>query len=250
MNNLSSCVLLILGIGFGVAEASLEHGATVIISSSNVKRIQDAVQQLQASYPSAHDRVSGHQCDIGDPETQEANLRQLLDKCGKLDHIAWTASDSLAIKSISEVDVDFIRKAGTTRFIGPIILGKLAPKYLSPGPTSSITFTTGSVSERPVPNWGVINSYATGLQGLTRGLALDLAPIRVNLVSPGGVDTPLWASVENKESLLKSIAAATTTGDIGHVEDVAESYIYLMKDKNISGSMVATNGGALLLGPR
>ena len=67
-------------------------------------------------------------------------------------------------------------------------------KALSGGPKSSITFTTGAVSEKPIPNWAMINSYATGLQGMTRGLALDMKPIRVNLVSPGAVDTELWGT--------------------------------------------------------
>ena len=222
----------------------------MIIASSNETKIQDAVSRLKASYPSAISRISSQQLDIGNPETVEEDLKRVLDKCGQLDHIVWTAGEPLAIKPLADVDSKYIQDIARSRFTGRILLGKLAPKYLKPDPASSITFTTGTASERPLPNWTVMSSYATGLHGMTRGLALDLKPIRVNIVSPGAVDTPLWTQPqEEKEQYFKMIAKGTATGKVGLVEDVAESYIYLMKDKNITGSMISTNGGILLLGP-
>jgi NAD(P)-dependent dehydrogenase (short-subunit alcohol dehydrogenase family) len=59
--------------------------------------------------------------------------------------------------------------------------------------------TTVLVAEHPVPNWSIVAGYAAGLYGMTRNLALDLKPIRVNLVSPGGLDTELWKDVEADE---------------------------------------------------
>lgn len=134
------------------------------------------------------------------------------------------------------------------RFFAPLFIGKHAPQYLNPGPASSLVFTTGAVSERPIPDWTVVGSFATGLQGMVRGMALDLAPIRVNLVSPGGVDTDLWAnfSKEQKEEMFNEMAQKTTVGSVGKVEDVVESYLYLMKDQNVSGAMISTSGGSLL----
>lgn len=129
-------------------------------------------------------------------------------------------------------------------------IGKIAPKYLNPGPASSIIITTGAVSERPIDNWTVVNSYATGLQGMTRGLALDLKPIRVNLVSPGAVNTELWGhmTAEQKEGMFKELSKKIPVGKVGSVEDVAESYLYLMKDRNVTGAMISTSGGHLLVG--
>lgn len=128
-----------------------------------------------------------------------------------------------------------------------MVLAKHAPKYLRGGPRSSITLTTGAVSQRPLPDWVVVGSYATGLQGLTRSLALDLAPIRVNLVSPGPVDTEFWTlSEEEKRAKFDSIARQMPTGRVGRVEDIVESYLCLMKDENASGSMVSTSSGSLL----
>ena len=113
------------------------------------------------------------------------------------------------------------------------MVAKHAPSYLNHGPKSSIVLTTGSVSERPRPNWSVIGSFATGLQGMTRGLALDLKPIRVNLISPGVVDTELWNgfSEEQKAKMFKESAAALPTGRVPTPSDIAESYLGCLKDQ-------------------
>ena len=168
----------IIGIGYSVAEALVENGSEVIVSSSNPSRVEKTVSTLKKAYPSASSKISGHACNLGEESTLEKNVVELFEKVGKLDHVIYTAGDALASMSIEDVDLEKIKKAGMVRFFGPLLVGKIAPKYLSKGPESSIIFTTGAVAERPIPNWTVINSYATGLQGMTRGLALDLKPIR------------------------------------------------------------------------
>ena len=236
------------GIGFCVAEAALEHGATVVISSSSASRIDKAISRLLESYPSAKNRISGHPCDLGTSATLEQNVKQLFEKVGKLNHVVHTAGDALAQMQLETATLDKIQQAGNVRFFAPMMIAKHAVQYLPKDSKSSITLTTGSVAERPLPNWAVINSYATGLHGMTRGLALDLAPIRVNLVQPGGVKTELWdgMSKEDLQSLEASFEKGSTTGKIGLPEEVAESYIYLMKDTNCSGSVVNSDSGALL----
>ena len=83
---------------------------------------------------------------------------------------------------------------------------------------------------------------------MVRNLALDLKPIRVNGVSPGVVDTELWKmSAEEKEKLMKQMAEKMTTGRPGQPEDVAEAYLMLMKDGNVAGSMVRSDGGHMLM---
>jgi NAD(P)-dependent dehydrogenase (short-subunit alcohol dehydrogenase family) len=143
-----------------------------------------------------------------------------------------------------------IKQAGMVRFFAPLIVAKHAPKYLNPGPASSVTLTTGSVSERPRPDWSIIGSFATGLHGMNRSLALDLAPIRVNLISPGGVETELWNGIpeDKRKEMFKQMSESVPLKTIGKPEDVAESYIYCMRDENLTGSVISTNSGALLLG--
>lgn len=153
--------------------------------------------------------------------------------------------------NLADVNLAKMKQAGMLRFFGPLLVAKYAPKYLNPGPKSSIILTTGVISQKPLPGWSVINSYATGAQGMTRGLALDLKPIRVNLVSPGWVDTELWANSGltgyAKTHMLESVAAKLPTGNIATPEMLTEAYLYLLKDPNITGSMISSNGGALLI---
>lgn len=239
------------GIGYCVAEASLEHGCHVIISSSQQSRIDNAINQLLQTYPSAKGRLSGYACDLSKPDV-EANIQQLYAQCGdkKLDHIVYTAGESLAILPLPTLTLEKIQQAGMVRFFAPLLVAKHATAHLNPGPASSITLTTGSVSQKPMKDWSVLASYGAGLHGMTRNLALDLAPIRVNLISPGAVETPLWDDIplEHRERMMEGLREKLTTGQVGKPEDVAESYLFVMKDWNCSGSVVDSNGGALLTG--
>ncbi|KAK4697673.1 hypothetical protein P7C71_g440, partial [Lecanoromycetidae sp. Uapishka_2] len=236
------------GIGYCVAEACLEFGATVIISSSNQSRIDSSIEKLLKTYPSAKGRISGYACDLSSVKL-EGNIQHLFEQCGgKLDHIVFTAGDKLAVTKLEDASLEYIQNAGRIRFHAPLLVAKHAVKHLNSGPASSITLTTGSVSERPHKDWAIIGSYGTGLHGMMRGLALDLAPIRVNLISPGAVMTPLWDGIpaDQIEVMMNSMKAKSTTGEIGKPEDVAESYLYVMRDWNCSGSVIDSNGGALL----
>lgn len=255
-NKLTSKRVLVIGgtsgIGFSVAEAALEYGATVLVSSSNPDRINSTLERLNKAYPSKKSAISGHQCDLSNEDTLESNLKTLLDKSTsngseKLDHVVYSAADSLMIKPLKEWDIPMIRKAGTMRFVVPIILGKLIPSYIKKSAQSSYTITSGGIMFRPIPDWTVIGGYAAGLGGLTRGLALDLAPVRVNLVSPGAVDTELWKMPEeDKEKMFKSIENSLPTGAVAKPEMIAESYLYVMRDENVTGAILSTDGGHLL----
>lgn len=98
----------------------------------------------------------------------------------------------------------------------------------------------------------MIAGYAGGLQAMTRNLAFDLKPIRVNLVSPGAVETELWDLVTSgdekaKQAMFDAVAKSVPTGRIAQPEDVAEAYLFLMKDPNVTGTVVDSNSGALLV---
>lgn len=138
---------------------------------------------------------------------------------------------------------------GNVRFLSPLLLAKHLPTYLQPGAKSSLTLTTGGVAEKPIANWSVVASYAGGLHSMTRNLALDLKPIRVNLVSPGAVNTELWGgmSKEQKEGMFKWVEASNLTGRVGQTEDLAEQYLTLLRDYNVTGSVVRSDGGHVLV---
>ena len=239
------------GIGYAVAEAALEHGAHVTISSSQESKIFSAMSSLLQSYPSAKPRLNGYPCNLASSEV-ENNIQHLLSATnaggGKLDHIVFTAGDKLAQAPIEEITLEKMQMAAMVRFNAPLLLAKHASANLNPGPASSIVLTTGAVSEKPMKGWSLVAGYATGLHGQMRNLALDLAPIRVNLISPGAVLTPLWGDYpkEMLEVMMDRFKKHSATGEIGRPEDVAEAYLYAMRDWNLTGSVISTNGGALL----
>ncbi|PSN72163.1 NAD(P)-binding protein [Corynespora cassiicola Philippines] len=254
---LDSRVLIIggsSGLGYGLAEACLEHGAHVTISSSNPTRISSAVASLQTSYPSATPRIRGLTADLSDPTTIEDVLTSLFNDAvaplpgQKLDHVLFTAGDALSTLPISSLSAPAILKAGQIRFLAPLLTAKLVARFVEPSHRSSYTITTGSISERPMADWSVVAAYAGGHHSMVRNLALDLRPVRVNGVSPGVVDTGLWkVEGEERERFLEGCAEKMATGRVGRVEDVVESFLGVLRDWNCDGSVVRTDGGALFM---
>ena len=97
-----------------------------------------------------------------------------------------------------------------------MLVAKVGSRYLSPDPDSSITMTTGVVWDHPTPDWTVPAAYAGAICSMTRNLALDLKPVRVNAVSPGLVDTAFWdgpLTAEQKDSLLRATVQGFQLGE-------------------------------------
>jgi NAD(P)-dependent dehydrogenase (short-subunit alcohol dehydrogenase family) len=248
-NKLANKHILIIGgssgIGYAVAEACLSCSASVTISSSSASRLNSAVESLQASFPGAH--VRGFPCDLSKPSLEQ-DIAHLFEQVGRVDHIVFTACDPLVTVPLQEATLEKIHAAGQVRFFAPLLVAKVGSNYLGPGPECSITITTGSVAERPLPNWSIIAAYASGLHGMARNLAIDLKPVRVNLVQPGAVDTPLWRmSDEEKEKMFGGFGAKVPTGRVAGPEDVAEAYLWLMKDWNVTGTVATSDSGSKLV---
>lgn len=245
------------GIGHCIAEACLEHSANVVVSGSSDASVERAISRLHTAYPhvaGSSQQIRGYACDLSDHANLDANLVSLLEKAteGKkltIDHVAFTAGDSVGIQPLEKLDLAGMKTLGNVRFYGVAFLAKHLPTYMSPGPGSSLTMTSGSVTSKPMPGLALMAGWGAALEGLMRGLAVDLKPLRVNIVSPGAVHTELFdrfAEHGNLEDVLKAWSAATTTGEIGRPEDVAEAYVYLMKNRFASGSVVNSDGGRLL----
>jgi NAD(P)-dependent dehydrogenase (short-subunit alcohol dehydrogenase family) len=242
------------GIGYCVAEASIESGATVIISGSRQPKIDATIERIKSTYPDCGERLSGHACDLANTELLEQNIESLLkfathDGNKKLDHVVFTAGDSFTVKSLADMTVESIHKLGTVRFVAAILLGKLlVPSYMTSSPESSVTLTGGVNSTKPGAGWGVLAGWGAAIEGLSRGFAVDLKPIRVNCVAPGAVHTELWQSFSDDrlDLVLKHFRNMTTTGTVGRPEDLAETYLYCMKDQFVTGSVLHSNGGHLL----
>ncbi|KAL5340570.1 hypothetical protein BJX70DRAFT_396554 [Aspergillus crustosus] len=240
------------GLGYGCAEALLEHNvSSLILSSSSQRNLDTTISKLRTLYPSSSTTttITGIECNLADEGNLESNIKSLFSKIGIVDHIIFTAGDAPLLTPLHETDFSTIKQAGMVRFFAPLLVAKYGPSHLSPSPRSSITLTSGVSAEKPIPGWTVTSSYLSGLHGMMRGLALDLKPVRVNLVSAGGVDTAMWdvLGAEGKKDVIRGLGEMTTTGRVGQVEDLVEGYLFCMRDGNLSGSVVASNGGRLLV---
>lgn len=236
------------GLGFGAALAALDQKAHVTIASSQQTKVDKAVARLQEANGNGASIIKGYACDLSKSSELESNITNLFEAAtanGKIDHIILTAGDAVTIKPIAETTVDEMLAAGNVRFLSALIIGKLGPKYLSPGPKSSITFTSGTMSYRPVLHWALQAGWGSGVEGVTRGLAMDLAPIRVNCVSPGAVHTEIFdnAPPEAVGSILQAYRDWSLLGSVGTPDEVAEAYIHFMRSTFITGTTLMIDGG-------
>lgn len=240
------------GIGLAVASALIEEGAHVIIGSSSTDRVNAAIAKLvdpEQQYNADKNRVEGYAVNLAGP-TAEQSLREFFSKTGPFDHLIYTAGDALAAKPLGEWTYEDMIKAGNLRFFSAILAVKVAtedPNLLKQHAGGSIVLTTGTVADKPMPHWSIIAGFAAGTYGLTRNLALDLADkgIRVNAVSPGAVETELWAHFpeEVRNGLRESMSKELLTGKVGKPEEVATAYVYLLKDQNQTAQTIITDGG-------
>ncbi|GKT46301.1 short-chain dehydrogenase/reductase ATR9 [Colletotrichum spaethianum] len=249
------------GIGFAVAEAGVEFGARVVVASRSQERVSKAIERLTASYPNAKDRIRGHVVDLYGDES-ESNITKLFEfvtKGGKdkVDHVIETAGENLNTSlTLQEATPKRIAEASSSRVSGAVMLAKVAFKYLKKEHTSSLTLTGGATAHKPPLGMSVLATVGGAKDALARGLAVDMNPVRVNLVSPGAVQTDMLDSVlENMKfgracADLKVVRAlfkgASLMGRIGDPEDLAEAYLSLMKNHFVTGTILHVNGGLLL----
>jgi NAD(P)-dependent dehydrogenase (short-subunit alcohol dehydrogenase family) len=251
------------GLGFAVAEAAIEHGAEVIVSSSTeakvtraLDRLRNVARPLATGSSAAPDEVQaiGTTCDLADQTTLETNLHKLLDfatsGCTRLlDHVVFTAGDAVTVEAITDVTFDQLAQRQIVRVVAPTILGKLLLKYINKSSTSSYTLTNGLNSLKPPPGLAVYTSQTTAVEGLARGLAVELQPVRVNTIMFGLVPTEMhehWPE-DLKNTIFNGYKEKTLVGAVGSVEDAAEPYIYCMKNSFVTGSVIVSDGGRLLV---
>ncbi|KZT57715.1 short-chain dehydrogenase/reductase SDR [Calocera cornea HHB12733] len=231
------------GIGYSVAQGSLEHGAKVIISSSSQAKVDAAVTKLLKTNPLFAGSISGLTLNAKDVKSIEA----FWDKVGKFDHLVWTAGDPL-LTNFMEEDLDTQKGIFDVRFWGPVLSAKYAYKKGLFNPGASVTMSVGTVVRKPSKGWAMTAAVAGAVESITRGLAVELAPIRVNTVAPGGVETELWdgMTAEAKAGLMTFFGEHSLVKRTAQPEEVAESYLYLMKCRNVTGQTIDVEGGALL----
>ncbi|KAF3922401.1 hypothetical protein AA313_de0203913 [Arthrobotrys entomopaga] len=243
------------GIGFGVAEACIEHGAIVTVASSQQTKVTSAVDRLKSAYPDSAANVTGKTCDLS-ADNMEENIKSLYDFATsngthKLDHVVDTAGDT---QNMSQKLASFTYAPdptyGRVRYFGPMMLAKYAMEYVNSSAESSLTFTSGVMAHKPREGLSAFIGMASAKECMSRALAVDMKPIRVNTVSPGAIKTEMWDMFGDEKKvagMVEMFKAKTLTGRVGTPEDTAESYIYCMKNYFLTGTTLHAEGGYLLV---
>src|ERR1700747_1529396 len=224
------------GIGLAVAQQAASQGAKVVIVSSSAERIQKAVERISGE-------AEGQAVNVSD----EGAVAAFFAKLGSFDHLVFTAGDTLQLNELVATDLTKARHAFELRYWAALA----AVKYASPHirKDGSIVLTTGVAGRRPHKGWTVVASICGTIEALTRALAVELAPIRVNAVSPGVVRTNLWQSMsaEEREHLYESVGKALPVGRVGEPYDMAQAYLFLMQEGFSTGQTVVVDGGTVLV---
>lgn len=224
------------GLGLATARAAAGEGAAVLVVSSRRERIEAALASLPAG-------AEGHAVDL----TDEAAVQALFGRLGAFDHLVFTAGESLQLGALAGIDMATAQRFFALRYFGAVTAAKYGAAHIRPG--GSIVFTSGIAAARPRAGWWLGASICAAMEGLTRALAVELAPIRVNIVSPGVVRSPLWApmSDQDREAMYRRAAEALPVGHVGEPEEIAAAYLYLMRQTYGTGQVLVADGGSLLV---
>ena len=219
------------GIGFSTAELAGREGAEVIIASHNADRLNAAAVKLD---------VKAIVADV----TSDKSIEDLFRACGPVDHVVVTAAQ-LRSGPFKTVAMEDVRSTMEGKFWGAWRVARSAEIRAS----GSLTLVSGYLSIRPRPNSAIVGAANGAIESLARSLALELAPVRVNAVSPGIIDTPIRAAMPEAARLdmLAKTAAGLPVGRVGLGEDIARQILAFMTIGFATGSIVYIDGGALIV---
>lgn len=218
------------GIGLATAELAQKQGAQVTIASRNAERLKAAADKIGAAAIPA---------DVSSDDSVAALFRA----CGPVDHVVVTAAQ-LRSGPFKTVSMDDVRATFEGKFWGAWRCARAAE--IRPG--GSLTLVSGFLSVRPRPASAIVSAANGALESLTRALALELAPVRVNCVSPGIIDTPIRAAMPEaaRKEMLAKTAAGLPVGRVGLAEDIALQIHAFIGNSFATGSIVYIDGGALV----
>ena len=247
------------GVGFAVAQRARADGAEVVLASSNPAKVQAATEQLPGS--------TGLAVDV----TDEAAVERAFARLGSFDHLVFTAgdwgrarrapaagnsaadsrderpTDSFLRTPLVDLDLEDAHRIFGVRFWGFTAVVKHAAGRIAPH--GSITNTNGLTAHRPLKGSAMTTAMAGSLEFLTRGLAVELAPIRVNCVCLGAIRTWVWESIpeEQRDAHFRQLIARQPLPRAGEPSEAAEAFLYLMRCGYVTGQVLHVDGGGSVI---
>lgn len=219
------------GMGLAVAQAAAKEGAGVIIASRSEERLAAAKSTIQGD-------VQSYVLNTAD----EAAMKRFFQEIGHFDHLASTAAGG-PTGNFLDLDIVDAKKTFEVKYWGQYYAAKYGAPYLNQG--GSITFCTGVLSQRPLKGTSILSTINGGIEALARALALELGPIRVNVVSPGIVETPLYdyMTAEDRQAYFDSVTNVLPIPRIAKSEEIAQAFLFLMTNTYTTGTVLEVHGG-------
>jgi NAD(P)-dependent dehydrogenase (short-subunit alcohol dehydrogenase family) len=228
--------------GMGLATAARLHnkGAKVVMVGRDEERLANAAKTITGS-PESLSLV------VADMTTVEGRAR-IAAASDHVNHLVVTAAD-LSYMPIKEFTIEAAEKIVHSKLLAPFFLVQALLPILVEG--ASITFVSGIAAERPIAGGVLTGAVNAGLNALAKGMAIELAPIRVNAVSPGWTETPIWENImpdeTKREAILDAMRAKIPARRLGKPEDIAQAIELIIMNGFISGSTMDVDGGQRLV---
>lgn len=219
------------GIGLATAALCKAQGARVTIASRSRHKLDAAAAPLG---------VDAREVDV----TNDASVEALFAALGEMDHVVVSAAQ-LRAGPFKTQSMEDARATMESKFWGAWRVARAA--RIVPG--GSLTLVSGFLSIRPRPNSAIVGAANGALDALTRSLAIDLAPVRVNAVSPGIIDTPIRAAMpeDARQAMLQQIAATLPVRRVGIGEDIAHQILAFMTNGFATGAVITIDGGGSIV---
>ena len=223
------------GIGEATAARLLALGHEIVILGRDPARLEAARTRLGGAIETA-------QVDATDRQAVAAFFAA----CGPFDHLILCVSGGKGAGPFRELALDEVRASFDLKFMAQAQVAQLALATLRP--TGSITFVTAISGRTAVPGTAGLAATNSALEAMARTLARELAPLRINAVSPGIIDTPYWDRVPEKtrQALLEQAAADLPVGRVGRADDVAQAIVLVVDNTFMTGTVIEVDGGAHL----
>ena len=223
------------GIGLAAAIQATAAGANTIVIGSNAERARHAAEE--------HGLAGWRAADV----TRSDTLYEAVSDIDHVDHLVLLAGSFVAGR-VLDTDIDHLRRAFEERIWASIhVIRALGDKLSKSG---SITLISGNLADRPnAYGTAVLAAASAAMEALARGLALELAPIRVNALSPGPINTPILGKAlgEGRDAFVASLEQSLPLHRLGSAEEAGDAVVFLMSNTFMNGAVLNIDGGARLV---
>ena len=223
------------GIGLGIAQAAHAMGATVTVASRRKISVEERPDLA------AFEKIV---LDIRD----EAAVQTAFAAIGFFDHLVVTAGPELGSwGSFMDPDMRGVKDYLESKFLGTWACARYAAPHMLAG--GSMTFLSGGTGARAKLGLAAVTSTFAAVESLSQSLALELAPIRVNTIRPGFIDTDFWdvLPAEDVENIRAKVRATFPVQRLGVPADVGHAAVFLMTNPYVTGTVLEVSGGELLV---